>query len=192
LSVSYRIPKVSIEQMDGLMTLAIETCGEEPDVFATRLRQIMKLPPSASMVKQLLARTMTREQYERAWTYYETLLAQLTRKTTPEVSHGTPSPATPVSESAHPPIEEAPAEASSEMATLRSTGHQTSTSEGLYATREQIASLKRLAAQVGPEAAEDLQDMLDHSPKGLLMDVYQRIETHLQGRLNGQKTTAVA
>lgn len=56
----------------------------------------------------------------------------------------------------------------------------------LYATPEQVRSLKRLAAQVGAEAAEDLADVLDHSPKGLLMGVYTRIDARLHGRLTGQ------
>jgi ERF superfamily len=56
----------------------------------------------------------------------------------------------------------------------------------LYATPEQVRALKRLAAQVGAEAAEDLADVLDHSPKGLLLDVYTRIEARLNGRLAGQ------
>jgi len=49
-----------------------------------------------------------------------------------------------------------------------------------------------LAAQVGPEAAEDLQDVLDHSPKGLLLEVYGRIAARLQARMNGQKVAVGA
>jgi hypothetical protein len=55
-----------------------------------------------------------------------------------------------------------------------------------------MAALKRLAAQVGPEAGEDLPDVPDHAPKGLLPDLYQRIEARLQTRLNGRNTAVVA
>jgi hypothetical protein len=60
------------------------------------------------------------------------------------------------------------------------------------ATPEQLAMLKKLAAQVSAEAAEDLEDVLDHSPKGVLMDVYRRIEARLQTRLHGKNAAVVA
>jgi hypothetical protein len=47
-------------------------------------------------------------------------------------------------------------------------------------------------SKIGPEAAEDLQDVLDHAPKVLVPDLYRRIEARLQSRLNGQKAAAVA
>jgi hypothetical protein len=195
--------KVSVEQLDGLFLLATETCSEDAEVFATRLRRIMQLPPNASVAKRLLAKTMTPEQYAQAWTYYQTLLAQLTRKTTQEgQSDGTLPQNTSVAEPAQPPTPEEPpavplvaslsAPASIPVeAPPAEAGPGPNTPEG-YATPQQIAALKKLAAQVGPEAAEDLQDVLDHAPKGLVSDLYRRIEARLEGRLNGKKAAAVA
>jgi hypothetical protein len=86
------------EQVESFFALALDTCYEDPEVLATRLRQIMNLPASASTSKRLLPKTMSGEQYQRAWTYYQTLLAQLQRQT--EVSHGTASQDVPASEPA--------------------------------------------------------------------------------------------
>jgi hypothetical protein len=86
------------EQVESLFALALDTCHEDPEVLSTRLRQIMNLPAKASTSKRLLPKTMSGEQYQRALTYYQTLLAQLQRQT--EVSHGTASAHTPASEPA--------------------------------------------------------------------------------------------
>jgi hypothetical protein len=132
----------------------------------------MRLKPSASVAPKLLTRTMSMSQFLEVIQYYQRLQAQLSRTTeVPEVSSvvNQAQPSTP--------------------AAVNGNTHDPSPR---YATPEQVTVLKRLASRVSAEAAEDLQDVLDHSPNGLLMDVYQRIETRLQARLNGQKTIAVA
>jgi hypothetical protein len=168
------------------------------DVFAGKLRQIMRLPPNASVAKRLLAKTMTGEQYTQVWSYYQTLLAQLSRPNiTPEVPDGPtpthealPEPAQPTPD--EPPVSFVEPSCAPEAPTGAAGPGQPAQSAAIYATREEIAALKRLAAQVGPEAAEDLQDVLDHAPKGLMPDLYRRIEARLQARLNSTKTAAVA
>jgi hypothetical protein len=186
----------------ALTTLAIVECGEDAEVFGQRLRTIMKLKPSASVAPKLLTQTMTMAQYQEAMAYYQRLQAQLTRST--EVVDGTPFQNPSVSEPAPLPTEEKPSavpfESSSAPASDRAevptamdgAGPQDPPPAERYATREQVASLKRLAARVSAEASEDLADVMDHSPKGLLMDVYQRIERRLQGRLNGKPAASVA
>lgn len=69
------------EQIEGLFVLALETCGEDPDNLSTRIRQVMNVPAHASTSKRLLPKTMSGEQFDRLWTYYQTLLAQLQRQT---------------------------------------------------------------------------------------------------------------
>ena len=179
-----------------LTTLAVVECREDPEVFAQRLRTLIRLKPSASVAPKLLTRTMSMTQFMEAMAYYQRLQVQLSRPT--EMPDG------PVSESrapdapeTAPTLDSAPTPGdvrTGEDAPTPVSSHsdQASTREGLYATPQQLAALKRLAARVGPEAAEDLQDVLDHVPKGLVPDLYQRIEVRLQARLNGRKTVAVA
>jgi len=182
----------------ALTTLAIVACHEDPDVFGQRIRRMMSLKPSASVAPKLLTRTMLMSQFEEAMAYYQRLQAQLTRPT--EVTDGTASEEKPASIPAQPPTEEKPPVVpfASSSASVPAEGPpaeagpgQPPASEG-YATREEMAALKRLAAQVGPEAAEDLADVLDHAPKGLVPDLYRRIEARLQARFNSTKTAAVA
>jgi hypothetical protein len=189
------------EDITALTTLAVVECREDADVFGQRLRTIMKLKPSASVAPKLLTRTMTMAQYQEVLAYYERLQAQLARRT--EVSDGFTAQAAPVAEPAQPPPQEAPptgpfgsspapATADAEGPTAVGGPGQPANPAAVYATREEIAALKKLAAQVDPEAAEDLQDVLDHAPKGLVPDLYRRIEARLQARLHGKPTAAVA
>jgi hypothetical protein len=188
-----------VEQLDGLWALATETCHEDVDVFATRIRRTMALPPNASVAKRLLAKTMTGEQYQQLWDYYETLASQLARpNVSPEVpNNGAPSQDAPTPEPASPTQEKAPAVPFSEPSSASeaprgAAGSGPAAATEGYATPEAIKALKRLAAQVSPEAAEDLADVMEHSPNGLLRDVSQRIEARLRARLHGNKAAAAA
>jgi hypothetical protein len=188
----------------ALRTLAVVECREDPEVFAQRVRTLMRLKPGASVAPTLLTRTMTMAQYQEAMQYYERLQQQLTRPNVNQEgqSDGSTTSATLGSESAHPPTQEdVPTVPFVESSSASDPAEAPPAVDGpgqpakpavVYATREEIAALKKLAAQVGAEAAEDLADVLDHSRKGLLMDVYQRIEARLQSRLHGQTTAAVA
>jgi hypothetical protein len=163
----------------------------------------MKLKPTASVAPKLLTRTMLMSQYLEVLGYYQRLKTQLDRPNISPEDHGDGStpPTNPVAESAPLPTEaptavpfvassSAPASVSPEASTVAA-GPGPEDPQG-YATPEQIRALKRLAAQVGPEAAEDLADVLEHSPKGLLLDVHTRISTRLEARLHGQTAAAVA
>jgi hypothetical protein len=184
----------------ALTTLAVVTCADGPEVFAQRLRRTMGLKPSASVAPKLLTRTMSMAHYQEVLAYYQRLQAQLERPT--EERDGTASPATPASIPAPPPAQEAPSDipfvaSSSAPASVSPEASTVAAGPGPedrqgYATPEQITALKRLAAQVGPEAAEDLADVLEHSSKGLLLDVHTRISTRLEARLHGQTAAAVA
>jgi hypothetical protein len=92
------------EQIEGLFALALETCGEDPDILSTRIRQVMNVPANASTSKRLLPKTMSGEQFDRLWTYYQTLLGQLQRQTE-VMSRGTPSSPQPGTQPAQPPSE---------------------------------------------------------------------------------------
>jgi hypothetical protein len=182
-----------------LTTLAIVECREDVEVFSQRLRTMMKRKPSASVAPKLLTRTMTMSHFQEALAYYQRLKAQLDRSNVSPEDHGDVStaPTSPAAESAHPPVEDVPAVpfavASSSASVPAEAGPgQPAQPAAIYATPQEIAALKRLAAQVSPEAAEDLQDVLDHAPKGLMPDLYRRIEARLQARLNSTKTAAVA
>jgi hypothetical protein len=185
--------------------LAVVQCEEDPEAFAQRIRRIMKLKPTASVAPKLLTRTMLMSQYLEVLGYYQRLKAQLDRPNISLEDHGDGSttPTSPVAESAPLPTEaptavpfvassSAPASVPPEAPTDAAGPGQPANPAAVYATRGEIAALKRLAARVGAEAAEDLQDVLDHAPKGLVPDLYQRIEAWLQARLNGQKAGAVA
>ena len=59
--------------------------------------------------------------------------------------------------------------------------------DGPYATPQRIAALKRLAQQVGDEASADVQDMLEHHPEGLVLDVYEIVKQRLRARKAAKK-----
>jgi hypothetical protein len=59
--------------------------------------------------------------------------------------------------------------------------------DGAYATPQQIAALKRLAQQVGDEASADVQDMLEHHPEGLILDVYEIVKQRLRAHKAAKK-----
>jgi hypothetical protein len=184
--------------ISALTTLAVVTCHEDSEVFGQRLRTIMKLKPSASVAPRLLTRTMSMAQYREAIAYYERLQAQLERPNmTQEVLNGPTPEDPPVAEPAttQPPTQEAPpvpfVEPSPvpEAPPVAAGPGPDAPAEG-FAPPDAIKALKRLAAQVSAEAAEDLEDVLSHSPAGLLVDVAQRIERRLQGRLHGKQAAA--
>jgi hypothetical protein len=65
------------------------------------------------------------------------------------------------------------------------TGEPTQTGtalSGTYATPPQIAALKRMARQVGDDAAADVQDLLEQHPDGLDVTVYHLVHQRLTAR----------
>jgi hypothetical protein len=192
-------PHPPTDEIDRLCAIA-ESCQEPKDLFGRRLREIMGLSGETRITKKLLREAMTMTHFTVALAYYEQMLK---RQVEEDVPDGTASPETATPEPAQPPTQEdpptgpfgsssAPATADAEGPTAVGGPGQPANPAAVYATREEIAALKKLAAQVGAEAAEDLQDVLDHAPKGLLPDLYRRIEARLQARLHGKPTAAVA
>jgi hypothetical protein len=65
-----------------------------------------------------------------------------------------------------------------------------SAGEDQYATPQQIARLKLLAGQIGDDAYADVQDVMEHAPKGLPLSVYEVIKDRLEKRKQEAKSKA--
>jgi hypothetical protein len=77
------VPPKAIE---ALIALACESCHEDREAFATRVRRAMTLKEDAPITKRVLCESMTTEAYRTVHAWYETLYAQLQRKTTETVA----------------------------------------------------------------------------------------------------------
>jgi hypothetical protein len=78
---------ISKDAIDQLWQVAFQGCHEAKDAFASRIRQLMRLPGSQLISKAYLQRTMTVEQYRAALAYYE---AQLKAQIEEDVPNHTP------------------------------------------------------------------------------------------------------
>jgi hypothetical protein len=167
------------DQISSLVELA-RSCGVDLASFGNHMRQLMDLSEETKITKKFLRETMTMAQFDAAWQHYNEVLKKHVEEDVldypPPVDDATPGE----SEAVTGPPGEGQETQSSEP-----------TSDGPYATPQQIASLKLLAKQVGDDAYADVQDMLDHHPEGLVASVYEIIKQRLKARKAAKKKEAV-
>lgn len=175
------------DQISSLVELA-RSCGVDLIGFGRHMRQLMDLPEESRITKKFLRESMTMEQYEEAWQYYNELLKKLVEEDV--LDHPPPGDAASATESeaAVAPTEEPPQAAAPAPAAPA----RTPSAKRSYASPQQIAGLKHLAKQVGDDAYADVQDMLEHHRDGLAMDVYERARQWLKDRKSAKKEEATA
>jgi hypothetical protein len=148
----------------ALQTLALETCGEDPEVFATRIRQVMGLKPSASTSARLLTRTQTMAQYMVRFEYYTKLESQLARKTITEVSHGTPPAHTPASEPASTATVAAPTEGHPADPSTAASSSAPDAGPADAAERDRVRLRAEVAAWQLRISAQEIEHVILHNP----------------------------
>ena len=79
--------RMTEEAIAALFHLALERCGDEKEAFGTRVRRAMGVSEDVKINKKFVATHLSPEAYKTVYQWYETLYAQLQRKT--EVSSGT-------------------------------------------------------------------------------------------------------
>jgi hypothetical protein len=176
------------DQISALAELA-RSCDVDLVGFGDHMRRLMNLAEETKVTKKFLRESMTIAQFETAWQHYSDLLKKLVEEEViaadvvdypPLGVAAAPDPSEPSS------LGEGDQHDASELAsTTEAHAGQT------YATPQQIAGLKRLAQQVGDDAAIDVQDMLDHHPEGLVIGVYEIVKQRLKARKAAQKAEPV-
>jgi hypothetical protein len=173
------------DEISSLVELA-RSCGVDLLGFGRHMRQLMDLPEEAKITKKFLRESMTMAQHDAAWQYYSEVLKKHVEEDVLDYP---------------PPDDHTPPGETEAMTGSMEAGHQGDSpaapspadtpSEDTFATPHQIAGLKRLAQQVGDDAYADVQDMLDHHPEGLVVDVYERVKQQLKGRKAAKKDEAL-
>jgi hypothetical protein len=174
------------DQISSLVELA-RSCDVDLVSFGDQMRRLMNLAEETKVTKKFLRESMTLAQFEAAWQHYSEMLKKLVEE---EV----------VADDIVdylPPDEAAVLDDSETIASAAADDDQSALSEPAstaetYATSQQIAGLKRLAQQVGNDAAIDVQDMLDHHPEGLVISVYEIVKQRLKARKSTQKAEPTA
>jgi len=169
------------DQISSLVELA-RSCDVDLVSFGDQMRRLMNLAEETKVTKKFLRESMTLAQFETAWHHYSEMLKKLVEE---EVVAEDVADYPPVDKSVAPDETETSASAAGEE-DQSSLSEPVSTAE-TYATPQQIAGLKRLAQQVGDDAAIDVQDMLDHHPEGLVIGVYEIVKQRLKTRKSTQK-----
>jgi hypothetical protein len=172
------------DQISSLVEMA-RSCDVDLVSFGRHMRQLMDLPAEIKITKKFLRETITMAQYESAWQHYNEVLKKHVEEDVLDF----------------PPPGEQPSPADSEaIASQSETGPHKETSkpmdtstahaDAMYATPQQIASLKLLAQRVGGDAYADVQDMLEHHRDGLTLEVYEVVKQRLKGRKAAKKADA--
>jgi hypothetical protein len=182
------------DQISSLAELA-KACGVDLVGFGQQMRQLMNLSEETRVTKKFLRESMTMSQFEEAWQHYSERLKkhveeELLKEPIEEDVLDYPPPgygsfpaesesSTGVADEEQQADPSAPASASD------------APSDGIHATPQQIAALKRLAQQAGEDAYVDVQDTLDHYAAGLPVGVHDDLKQRLKARKSAQKGEAL-
>jgi hypothetical protein len=149
---------VAPEAIEELILLACERCGEDREAFATRVKRAMKLKEDATITKRVLCESMSPEAYKSVYAWYETLYAQLQRKTEVPDANRSPEAATP--EPAPAPAGETPTAVPSPA-----TASTSAASDPTDATERDRVRLRKEVAQwdlrVPPQ---EVEHVIQHNP----------------------------
>jgi hypothetical protein len=74
-------PRMTDEAIAALFHLALDRCGDEKEAFGTRVRRAMGVSADVKINKKFVATHLSPEAYTTVYGWYETLYAQLQRKT---------------------------------------------------------------------------------------------------------------
>lgn len=154
------------EQVDGLVSLA-SSLGLFGPEFARVVRHVLILPNEQPISRKFLRESISLADFDKLWEHFQGLF---TAPQEPMVDDD--------QSSGDMPIE---AEVSPGLAGDRATTGESEPVQGEFATPQQIASLKRLATQVGEDAVADVQDMLEHSTD-IPYEVYVSVKSRLEQR----------
>jgi hypothetical protein len=174
------------DQISSLVELA-RSCDVDLISFGDHMRRLMNLAEETKVTKKFLRESMTLAQFEAAWQHYSETLKKLVEE---EVVADDIVDYLPPDEAAV--LDESETIASAAGEDERSPLSEPASTAETYATSQQIAGLKRLAQQVGDDAATDVQDMLDHHPEGLVISVYEIVKQRLKARKSTQKAEPTA
>jgi hypothetical protein len=169
------------DYISSLVEMA-RSCGVDLTSFGDHMRRLMQLADDTKITKKFLRESMTMAQYEVAWQHYsEMLKKQVEEDVLDYPPPGEDASAGESEGTTGPPEDGQPTEAPEPAATF------VVPADGPHATPQQIAALKRLAQQVDAEAYADVQDMLEHHPEGLILDVYEIVKQRLRARKAAKK-----
>jgi hypothetical protein len=178
------------DQISSLVELA-RSCDVDLLSFGQHMRRLMNLAEETKVTKKFLRESMTAAQFEDAWEHYSAMLKKLVEEEV--VTEDVTDYASPDDVAVRDEVET--------MTSSVGAGDQHDWSEPAsmaeaqanqtYASPQQIAGLKRLAQQVGDDAALDVQAMLDHHPEGLVIGVYEIVKQRLKARKATQRTEPV-
>jgi hypothetical protein len=170
--------------LTALTTLAVVECHEEPEAFAARLRQVMRLKPTASVAPKLLTRTMSMAHYMEVMAYYQRLQQQLSRPDVTQPGNGDGTPAEP-----HRGPVVAPAQLTAEAVTELRGGTTSPAAPPEVATSAQIRDLRILALRADPtgKAEKDLVESFKHYPHGMPLTTYEAVYDRLSNRVQEAK-----
>jgi hypothetical protein len=160
----------------------VRSCGVDLTSFGDHMRGLMQLADDTKITKKFLRESMTMAQYEVAWQHYSEMLEKQVEEDVLDYPPPGEDAFAGESEGTTRPTEDGQPTEASEPAAISEVP-----TDGPYATPQQIAALKRLAQQVGGEAYADVQDMLEHHPEGLILDVYEIVKQRLRARKAAKK-----
>jgi hypothetical protein len=169
------------DQISSLVELA-RSCDVDLVSFGHHMRRLMTLSEETKVTKKFLRESMTMAQFEEAWQHYSDMLRKLVEE---EVVAEDVMDYPPPDDAVSPDEAEAitgPREEGQQTDPPESASTSQAHSDETYASAQQIAGLKRLAQQVGDDAAVDVQAMLDHHPEGLVIGVYDIVKQRLKAR----------
>jgi hypothetical protein len=162
------------DHISSLVEMA-KSCGVDLTSFGDHMRRLMQFADDTKITKKFLRESMTMAQYEVAWQHYSEMLKKQVEEDVLDYPPPGEDASAGESEGTTGPTEDGqPTEVSEPAAT------SDAPADGPYATPQQIAALKRLAQQVGDEAYAAVQDMLEHHPEGLILDVYEIVKQRLK------------